>query len=217
MYTIYLNSDKSLITTEKINLYQREKLIDKIQFVIPKEYNGFNLLLFTPYLKYVDQMNIVHAELLTISNDDYKENYFTCIVPVDTNLTKYAGNIVIHLQLTWVDPDTLKQYVLTSGKDVICISPVQDLYEFVPDESLDVITQKIGELNAKAEALELISNTYTENQVDDLELDKETDKLYVTAHGVRKGDGVEILVGENDGELDGKSDGIIDINELIDI
>ena len=70
----------------------------------------------------------------------------------------------------------------------------------------------LGEIDAKAKALDEISQTYAENQVDDLEIDSETDRLYVTASGVRKGSGVEILTEGDDGSVDGNADGIIDIN-----
>ena len=220
MYQILLNTDKSLITTEKIRIYQREKLVDKIQFIFPKEYNGMDLSVFTASLIYTNPMNEIHTEVLTISNPDYKDKYFTCVLPVDTNLTKYAGDIIIRVQFTEYNEELGNQVVLITDVDKITVLTVQDYYEFVPDGILDPITQKIGELDAKAKELETIAQTYAENQVDDLELDAETDKLYVTADGVRKGEGVEILTKVDDGKIDGESDGIIDIDEntgLIDI
>ena len=214
MYQILMNANKSLITTEKIKLYQREKLVDKIQFIIPKAYEGYDLTSFIPYIKYTDQVNCAHVELLEISNDDYKEQYFTCILPVDTKFTQYAGDIKLRLQLTKYDEDQGAQLALTTEETTITISPVSDIYEFVPDKSLDVVTQMIGEFDAKVRALEQIGNDYLDTQADDLEIDPETDKLYITAKGVRKGEGVEILVGGDDGKLDGVADGVIDIENI---
>ena len=45
MYTIVMGQDKSLITTVKETIYRREKLVDKIQFLIPQKYNDINLLI----------------------------------------------------------------------------------------------------------------------------------------------------------------------------
>lgn len=214
MYQILMTADKNLITTEKIKIYQREKLIDKIQFIIPKEYDGYSLTDFIPYIKYVDQVNCVHSELLSISNEDYKESYFSCTVPVDTNLTQYAGEIKFRLQLTKYDEEKEQQLVLTTDETSVVISPVSDIYEFVPDKSLDIITQAIGEFDAKVKALEKIGNDYLAAQADDLEIDLETDKLYLTAGGIRKGEGVEITTGGDDGKLDGNADGVIVINDI---
>ena len=215
MLQIFMNPDKSLITTNSIKIYQREKLIDKIQFIIPKKYLEYELLEFTPCLIYTNPIGEIHSELLLVSNNDYKENYFTCVLPVDTNLTKYAGDIILHLQLTKYDEEAGQQYALTTGEDKITISMVQDIFEFVPDSALDVITQKIGELDAKAKALELISQEYADNQVDDLEIDNDTDTLYVTASGERKGNGVRVVHNGDDGS-DGILDGVIDIDALPD-
>lgn len=217
MYQIFMNTNKSLITTEKIKLYQREKLIDKIQFILPKEYEGYDLLTFVPYIKYTDQVNCAHTELLTVSNDDYKEQYFTCVMPVDTKFTQYAGDINLRLQLTKFDEELGAQVALTTEETVITISPVSDIYEFVPDKSLDIITQAIGEFDAKVRALEKIGNDYLDTQADDLEIDPETDRLYVTAKGVRKGEGVEILTGGDSGAIDGEKDGVLDINAAVDL
>ena len=215
MYQILMNPDKTLITTEKIKIYQREKLIDKIQFILPKEYNGYDLLTFVPYIKYTNPMNEIFSEVLTVANADYKENYFTCVLPIDTKLTRYAGDVVLSLQLTKYDEEIGNQLVLQTSDDKITISTVQDIFNFVPDESLDAITQKIGELDAEAKALALISQEYAENKVDDLEIDNETDTLYVTASGVRKGNGVRVIHNGDDGE-DGILDGVINIDTLPD-
>lgn len=215
MLQIFMSPDKSLTTTNSIRIYQREKLVDKVQFIFPQMYEEFDLREFTPCLIYTNSIGEIRTELLTISNEEYKENYFTCVLPVDTNITKYAGDVILHLQLTKYDAETGQQYALTTGEDKITISTVQDVFEFVPDSSLDIITQKIGELDAQAKALAIISQEYAENKVDDVEIDNETDTLYVTASGVRKGKGVQVIHNGDDGS-DGAVDGVIDIDALPD-
>jgi hypothetical protein len=216
MYQIMMNPDKALITTNRIKLYQREKLIDKIQFIFPKEYESQDLTKLSALLIYTNPMNEIYTELLQISQPDYKDNYFTCVLPIDTKLTKYAGDIILHVQFTQYDEDLGDQVVLVTGYDKMSISTVQDYFQFIPDGVLDPITQKIGELDAKAKELDAISQIYAENQVDDLEIDPENDKLYVTASGVRKGQGVSVVTNGDDGTLDGKQDGVIHINDIPD-
>ena len=43
MYTFLLNKDKSLLATERIKIYQREKLVDKVQFILPQSYEEIDL------------------------------------------------------------------------------------------------------------------------------------------------------------------------------
>ena len=215
MYQIMMNADKNLISTNTVRLYQREKLVDKIQFIFPKEYEGIDLKSCTAYLIYTNPMNEIYMEFLTISNDDYKDNYFTCVVPIDTKLTKYAGDVVMHVQFTKFDDELGDQVVLISNDDKITILTTQDYYQFIPDSVIDPITQKIAELDAKAKELDAVAEIYAENQVDDLTIDPETDKLYVTAGGERKGEGVYVVHNGDDGE-DGVCDGTIIINNLPD-
>ena len=64
MYTIVMNKDKSLQATKTTTIYQRENLVDKIQFLFPQQYDEFDFTTCTATLKYVDQANIPHAEIL---------------------------------------------------------------------------------------------------------------------------------------------------------
>ena len=61
MYTIVMRDDKSLRVTQKTTLYQREKLVDKIEILIPQQYEEMDLSEFTAILKYLDQGNVAHA------------------------------------------------------------------------------------------------------------------------------------------------------------
>ena len=111
LYTIIMNKQKELIVTEKTYLYQRENLADKIQFLIPPEYNDLSLTDFTAVLKYVDQGNVAHAETLTKDDELYKGK-IRYTLPIDTSLTRFAGDISIRITFSKVDMDTKKQYVL---------------------------------------------------------------------------------------------------------
>ena len=64
MYTIIMENDKSLRKGSVCTIYQREKLVDNIQFLLPLTYGKFDLSTFTVVLKYVDQGNIAHTEVL---------------------------------------------------------------------------------------------------------------------------------------------------------
>lgn len=213
MYTILMNSDKSLVTTVKTMLYQREKLVDKIQFLIPMKYQEIDLTDFQMALEYTDQANVVHAEIMTKDEELYKESYLRYTLPVDTNLTRFAGDIKIRITMTKVDPDALAQYVLHTGDVTITVSPLSNLYHFVPDESLGFVEQMIGELDAKLEAMDKMSGIYSDTQVDDLSI-TEDGLLQVSSKGIVLGNGVHIAMPENDENVDKVSDAVIDLSVL---
>ena len=149
-----MNDDKSLTATVVTTLYQREKLADKIQILIPPNYGELDLSEFTATLKYVDQANVPHAEILPKDKDLYKE-HIRYVLPVDTNLTQYAGDIAIRITLQKNDMEVRKTYVVHTGELIINISPLKDYYAFVPDESLEFVDQIVSNLQNKNNPAEI--------------------------------------------------------------
>ena len=90
-----MSTDKSLVTTVKTTLYQREKLADKIQFLFPQNYGDLKLSEFTATLKYLDYGNEAHAETLIPDEELYKD-MIRFVLPIDTDLNRFAGDITIH-------------------------------------------------------------------------------------------------------------------------
>lgn len=184
MYTILMNTDKSLNISVKTTIYQREKLVDNFRFLIPPTYDFVDLSDFTVILKYLDQGNEAHSEVLVKEDELYKE-HLSYILPVDTNLTRFAGDITLHLTMSKVDMEEKKQYSLETGEVTITISPLSDYYHFVSDSSLDAVSQKISELDVRLEAMDKIAETYDQSKADDLSYEDNT--LQLLANGKKIG------------------------------
>lgn len=196
MYTIKMNDDKSLRATQKATIYQREKLVDKMQFFIPNTYENVDLTDFTTVLKYKDQAAVAHMELLTKDEKQEYEGYTTYTLPIDTNLTQFAGDIEIRITLSKTDLENKIQYVLHTGEYVITILPLEDYYTFVTDESLEYIDKIVGNLDAKIEALNKISEIYDGTKADNI-IRYEDGKIQLTANGVPIGDTASIIDSES--------------------
>lgn len=196
MYTIKMNDDKSLRATQKATIYQREKLVDKMQFFIPNTYENVDLTDFTTVLKYKDQAAVAHMELLTKDEKQEYEGYITYTLPIDTNLTQFAGDIEIRITLSKTDLENKIQYVLHTGEYVITILPLEDYYTFVTDESLEYIDKIVGDLDAKIEALNKISEIYDETKVDNI-VRYEDGKIQLTSNGIPIGDSVSVIDSES--------------------
>ncbi len=194
MYTIIMNSDKSLTQTTTSTLFQRENLVDKIQFLFPEFYNDIDLNDFIATLKYIDQANIPHAEILQKDDELYK-NKIRFSLPIDTDLNTYAGDIQIRITLIKVDMDTKKQYVLHTGETTISILPLKDYYNFVPDESLEFVDQLVGSLTSKIEATEKLAEAYDKNKADNITY--EGNKIQLTSNGLKIGDSITIIGGDD--------------------
>lgn len=148
MYTIIMNSDKSLTATVRTTLYQREKLADKIQFLIPETYGDMNLADCIAILKYTDIGNEMHSEPLAKDIDLYKGK-LRYILPIDTKLNRFAGNIVARISfLNLNGGDLAPQEILHTGETIITVNPVD-----VESSSVE-LTDKIYALEAKVYELE---------------------------------------------------------------
>ena len=186
--------------------------MDKLIFLFPKEYNGIDMSNFTYNLTYIDPQGGMHTELLVIDEEPYKEDFVSCQLPVDTEITKYSGVITLSVSATWLDSQQLKSYILKTSSVQIEINPLSTLYEYVPQEAIDVIDQKMIQLNGKIEALELLGDSMDKKIPDDLAIDNES-TLHLTIKGEAVGDGVEILTSVQDNDKN-TNDGILDIEDV---
>lgn len=186
-----MNNDKSLTATVVTTLYQREKLADKIQILIPPNYGELDLSEFTATLKYVDQANVPHVEVLEKDEELYKE-HIRYVFPVNTELTQYAGDITIRITLTKANMETKNIYVLHTGEHVIKISPLKDYYSFVPDKSLEFVDQMVLELKNKIEAMDKIADTYNKTKADNIQV-KDGNKVQLLSNHILIGDEISVL------------------------
>lgn len=191
-----MNDDKSLTATVVTTLYQREKLADKIQILIHPNYGELDLNEFTATLKYVDQANVPHAEILKKDAELYKE-HIRYVLPVDTELTQYAGDITIRLTFTKTDMEVKKVFVVHTGELVIKISPLKDYYSFVPDESLEFVDQIVSDLQNKISALDKIADIYDKTKADNIQI-KNGKTLQLLSNHIPIGDEVTVIGEDQD-------------------
>ena len=205
-----MNDDKSLTATVVTTLYQREKLADKIQILIPPNYGELDLSEFTATLKYVDQANVPHAEILKKDAELYKE-HIRYVLPVDTELTQYAGDITIRFTFTKTDMEARKVFVVHTGELVIKISPLKDYYSFVPDESLEFVDQIVSDLQNKISALDKIADIYDKTKADNIQI-KNGKTLQLLSNHTPIGDEVTVFSEGSGGDTG--CDGSFDIVEF---
>lgn len=190
MYIIKMTESKQLINCSSHNMviYQKESLVDKLLFLIPSVYKDIGLADFNVVLEYVDPVNVVHTELL-VKNEELYKNYLAYTVPVNTQLTKYAGRIAANLSISKVDLDEQKHYVLHTGEVVIPIKRRNDYYNFAPDESLEFVDKIIANIDVEMQKMKEIAEIYDRKKADNLL--KTENKIQLTANGTPIGDEIE--------------------------
>lgn len=189
MYPIVMNESKDLIARHMPTVYQRESLVDKLCFVFPEEYHDISFADATAILKYTDVANVPHAEVL--ATEPLYENKLSYVLPIDTKITKFAGDIVFNITLTKVDLENKKQYVLHTNDKTLKVLPKRNIYNFVPDESLEFVDQIVGDLSAKIQAIEKLADEFDKTKADDLSYNN--NKLQLTANGQPIGSSIDIV------------------------
>lgn len=194
-YTIIVCDDNSLYGSCKSKIMQKEKLFNKLWFLVPPHYNGYDMSQCTVTMRYLLPISREFVtETLVLSEDKYEE-YLKYVLPIDTNLTKEYGEIELNLTFTMVDVDAngnIVQRVRKTDGYFLNITQIPDWDSLIPDSSLAAIDQRILKQSAQIKALEELANAFENNNVDNLMYNKIDDTLQLSANGVGVGDKVSV-------------------------
>ena len=229
MYTIVMDKYKNLNTTVRTTIFQKESLVDKLQFLIPPVYNGEDLSVFTVTLKYVDPNGNFHSEVLEKDAEMYKD-YLRYALPVTTKLTDVSGTLTLRLTLMSFTPGTeAKESSHSISDNTLFISDNEEqpddstvivkkldtnsttlmvqrpngFIDYVNFEDIEAFKAQIADLNRE------IAKVPT-----DLEIG-EHENLHLVHDGEQIGEGVEILQPAQFDELDSVNDGIVDVDDIV--
>ena len=219
MYTIVMDKYKNLNTTVRATIFKGENLASKIQFLVPPKFDGnmgrtvvdpetgestiiqdgvIDITNYTVTLKYLDPNGNYHGEILARDEETYKD-YYRYTLPVDTKITQVAGNLTVRLTFTYFDAVNNTLEKMESNSTTIRIDKPQGFDDYVNWEDIEAFKKEVNNLkNAMP---------------DDLAID-EKDKLHLTHEGTPMGNGVEIAVPVQFDDLDGKNDGVIDVDDI---
>ncbi len=212
-FTILMNSDKYLTPTTTCTIYQHESMVDSLFFIVPREYNGFDLGQFICTLIVKFPNGKVQTEILTADEELYKEVYYRYpYKAASTNITSQSGEIIVGLEFNHVDLDEKIQYTLTTSDCAITIHPRSEIYNFT-EESLEKFDQMIGKLDARLQYMNMQTDKLLAGKVDDLGFDEEG-KLHVKALDELLGVGVDVAVPGTEDTEDKNPDGVINADDI---
>ena len=196
-YVILVENDNSLYGSCKSRIMQKEKLFNKLWFLVPPHYNGYDMSQCTVTMRYVLPISKeFKTETLVLSDEKYEE-YLKYILPVDTCLTKEWGDIELNLTFTMLDVDdngNAVQRVRKTDNYLLHITQLPDWDSFVPDSALSAIDQRILKQDAQIKALTDLADAFNGNvnMVDNLVYDENDDTLQLSSNGVGVGDKVSV-------------------------
>lgn len=165
-YTIIVGDDNVLYGSNKERIMQKEKLFNKIWFLVAPYYNGYDMSKCTVTLRYILPISKeLVTETLILSDEKYNE-FLKYILPIDAKLTKEWGDIELNLTFTMLDVDddgNIIQRVRKVDSYNLHITQLPDWDKFVPDSSLAAIDQRIIITQAQIQRLEEMSQEKADN------------------------------------------------------
>lgn len=214
MFRVLIRSDNTTIVTENQRIMQNSKLVDTLEIVVDKEYNGLSMAECTAYLEYLTPINHkIGQVVLEIADENYENDYLLYKMKIDTNLTNEVGQVqfrVHFIQVEMNEEGKVTTPVRQTDSFIMTVIPISD-WMTLPDNLLSGLDQRLIVMQQTNKAMADLQNTLAEDKLDDIKLDAEAGTLYGTSSGVRKGTGVKIS-DLGDAIADDTKDGMVVIN-----
>ena len=213
MLKILFKTNKALVVSNSMRIYQNENLANKLVFYIPRIWFDYDLSDFNVVMKWVNSGNKAYAEVLERAEESNKEGYLMYTLPLDTKFTQFAGDNIIKLTMTQFNEEDNRTYTIDSSELKIPILAQNDYFAYTPDIAFTSIDNKIMQLQAQADELATVTANIPNSMPKDIELNDQKLQL-VSDTGKLLGNGVEISVGID--EIDGSRDAIVDLSDVTD-
>jgi hypothetical protein len=175
----------------------RSNCVDTLVFIVDPIYkNTHDMTNASVMLEYVLPVSKRYkTEFLELSEERYNDCFLQYKLPFDTELTSEAGQIELKLTFAYVDMDAsgkMVQRVRKTSSTTIDIISIATWSDFIPDEALSSLDQRILKLDAQMRGLNDYMDVLDNNQVDNLVYNEDDETLQLSAKGVGIGDKVSV-------------------------
>lgn len=192
--TILLTQENELIdTTPKERIMQKSKLVDELHFIVDAMYKGTDMSTFTMVMEYkLPVSNEYKTQILEQSSELY-EGMLEYKIPIDTDITKYPGNVEIQITMSKLESDDrgkVLQRVRKVQPTVLKIYPIAAWSDMIPDADLTALDQRILKQDAQIKELNELADKLNMTKADNLSYSE--NMLQLTSNGEKIGSAVSI-------------------------
>ena len=191
MYTILINKNNTLTTSNRTNIMHRSSMVDSLRVLVDPYYE-FNDVTTLDMSEFICTMEYVlpvsrqyTTEILIPQSELYKER-LDYRLPVDTKITSEAGDVEVKFvftKLEMLDDGTMKPRVRKTSSTIVKIIPVETWSDYIPDANLDSIAKLMLELQGKIEEEKAYAEMIVATKADGIAKDETTNEIYLTAQG----------------------------------
>lgn len=173
IYTILVQEDHSLITTNRQRVIQRSSLVDDLHILIPPVYEGKNISDATVTVEYVLPISRKWTYETLVKSAELYKGHLEYKLPFDTKLTKEHGDVEIQVTMLLLEMDyegNVKQWVRKTTPTVIPIIPLAAWSNQIADPEFTAIDQRLIQSEMQINALVDVANTLG-NMADEFQYD----------------------------------------------
>lgn len=194
-YTILIQNDNTAIATEKQRIMQYSKLVDVLRFIVPKTYNGWDVVASSFVLQYKTPItHTLKLATLKIVDENYKDNYYLYTLDIDTDITAEVGNVEFQASFKEISMD-VDGNVISRNREIsefeINVIPVSKWF-VAPDEALDTLTQYYLANQQQINALTDLAGILSQKKADNINLNVFDGQIYLTSNGKQIGDPISL-------------------------
>lgn len=192
--TILITQENELIdTTPKERIMQKSKLVDELHFIVDAMYKGTDMSTFTMVMEYkLPVSNEYKTQILEQSPELY-EGMLEYKIPIDTDITKYPGNVEIQITMSKLESDArgkVLQRVRKVQPTILKIYPIAAWSDMIPDADLTALDQRILKQDAQIKELNELADKLNMTKADNLSYSE--NMLQLTSNGEKIGSAVSI-------------------------
>lgn len=192
--TILITQTNELIdTTPKERIMQKSKLVDELHFIVDAMYKGTDMSTFTMVMEYkLPVSNEYKTQILEQSPELY-EGMLEYKIPIDTDITKYPGNVEIQITMSKLESDArgkVLQRVRKVQPTILKIYPIAAWSDMIPDADLTALDQRILKQDAQIKELNELADKLNMTKADNLSYSE--NMLQLTSNGEKIGSAVSI-------------------------
>lgn len=192
--TILVTQTNELIdTTPKEHIMQKSKLVEELHFLTDLSYKGKDMSSFTMLMEYKLPHNIGYKTQILEQSKELYDGMLEYKIPIDTDITQYDGDVEIQITMSKLESNAKGQMIQMVRKvqpTILKIYPIAAWSDFIPDEALTALDQRILKQDAQIKELNEIAEHLDMTKADNL--DYRNNKLQLTANGEKIGDAVTI-------------------------
>lgn len=158
---------------------QYSKLVDNLCILCPQLYGDEDMEQYdTALLEYVTPISKMYKTDILLKSDELYHDCIKYTLPIDTTITAESGNLELQLSFIRTDADSesgiVNSHIRKISSYTLKVFPIANWAQFIPDQALTVLDQKISQLQALQQEIINMQESIINGNIDDdsVELDK---------------------------------------------